>query len=743
MTRTQLLTCALASGSLLICAAEPFGFLGPEMQRVEGQARALLAADIDQDGGLDAVFLNNGKARIEILYQRKPGSGKNTRSLPSNRWEPELQDSRFERDSITTGSLMYELAAGDLNGDGKIDLACTEDSRGLLVYYQGQHVHWEDPIRIELKDPATYQGTLLITDVNGDGRQELIVVAHHELHIYEPEKNGHLTLKESLPAANEDPYNLQVRDLDADGRLDLMYLNPVNDFALRVRIQTPDGHFGPEEVIAFDRPSGLIQPYPNGKDAGFVAVNRNNGQLEHFALVQRPPKEMTDDLFSLQAYAYRASDSDKPMLHTWNDLNEDGTLDLITAAPGASQLSVYQNVNGSLQSPVDAPSYSGIVSLSPIHIDGKQGVLLASPGEETWGVSSWKAPSLAFPRPLDADGKPVASASAGPLRVAVLQKEKSYVLFTQEGDQQHTHILNDLKDDPERIHLMDINQDGRVDVLLETPYKPLAILIKNADDGYEQLDTDSGSSRSLLSRLDPGTLAFADLDRDGKNELIIVRKGFVRAVRLDADGQFETVSQINASNPDMKIAAAIHMKLGDTWQMILVDKDKHRLELHQTHPPVPRMPARTFELPDSPVVSAELVQLSPDTDPELILHGKKLFWRLSADRPRWQVQRVSRYETDLPEMRYGLTAIGDLNHDMVPDILGIDQMRTHLLEILSYQKESWKSEMHFKIFESDRPGSQGQQGEPREILLDDFTSDGRTDIMILIHDRMLLYPQDQ
>lgn len=739
------LACVLAGQDPASAKPAPFGFTGPEIQRVEGQARALLVADFDRDGGMDAAFVNNGKARIEILYQRKPGAGKKARPLRSNRWEPQLQDSRFERDSITTGSLMYELAAGDLNNDGKLDLACTEDSCGLLVYYQAKNLQWEDPLRIELKDPAKYQGTLLIEDLDGDGDRELIVVADHEIHLYAPDKGGQLRRVDTLPAANEDPYNLQFIDLNADGRLDLMYMNPVNTFALRIRIQGADGHFGPEEVVAFDRPSGLIHPYPSAKGSGFVAVNRHNGQLEHFALVRAPPKARGGALFSLRAYAYHASDSSKQVLHAWSDLDGDGYTDLVTADPAAAQLSVYQNIKGELQSPVNSAAYSGISTLSPIRYAGKNGVLLTSPVEETWGVSHWKTSALDFPRPLAIDGKPLASAaSTNPkMQAVVFLKEKARHLLVQQGSTQHTQELEGLTENPNRIHIVDLNQDGRADLLLEIPFKPLVILVQGTEGEFNQLDTDSGASRSLLSRLEPGSIGFADMDRDGKDEMLIVRKGFVRALRLSKQNTFETVTQVNASRSDMKIASAVHLQIGTAWHMVLVDRDKHRLELHQTHPSAPNKPPQTFKLPDSPVVKAEIVQLDPNTAPELILHGKKLFWRLSAEQARWQVQRVSRYETDLPDMRYSLTGIGDLNHDRVPDIVGIDRVKTHLLEILTYQKEHWQSRLHFKIFESDRPGTKGTRDEPREMLLEDFTSDGRTDIMMLIHDRMLLYPQDE
>ena len=49
------------------------------------------------------------------------------------------------------------------------------------------------------------------------------------------------------------------------------------------------------------------------------------------------------------------------------------------------------------------------------------------------------------------------------------------------------------------------------------------------------------------------------------------------------------------------------------------------------------------------------------------------------------------------------------------------------------------------MFEAD-PHYQGQEGaarEPREVLVADVTDDGRPDLVLLVHDRLLVYPQIQ
>jgi hypothetical protein len=51
--------------------------------------------------------------------------------------------------------------------------------------------------------------------------------------------------------------------------------------------------------------------------------------------------------------------------------------------------------------------------------------------------------------------------------------------------------------------------------------------------------------------------------------------------------------------------------------------------------------------------------------------------------------------------------------------------------------------MHFKVFETDAhfAGRSGGALEPREAIVADVTGDGRRDLVLLVHDRVLVYPQ--
>ena len=71
---------------------------------------------------------------------------------------------------------MYALAAGDLDGDGRIDLAFTGTPDGLSVLFQDKDGGFDRQRVFDIADPAGLRGTVVASDLNGDGRTDLVVL---------------------------------------------------------------------------------------------------------------------------------------------------------------------------------------------------------------------------------------------------------------------------------------------------------------------------------------------------------------------------------------------------------------------------------------------------------------------------------------------------------------------------------------------------------------------------------------
>ncbi len=107
------------------------------------------------------------------------------------------------------------------------------------------------------------------------------------------------------------------------------------------------------------------------------------------------------------------------------------------------------------------------------------------------------------------------------------------------------------------------------------------------------------------------------------------------------------------------------------------------------------------------------------------------------------LEKVASFESDIKNVRYGAMAVGDVNDDDLPEIVVIDQAHNRL-EILAFDSAGeLTSASKFKVFEEPRAGqSRSKSREPRIVCLGDVTADGKNDLILVVHDRIIIYPQD-
>jgi len=151
------------------------------------------------------------------------------------------------------------------------------------------------------------------------------------------------------------------------------------------------------------------------------------------------------------------------------------------------------------------------------------------------------------------------------------------------------------------------------------------------------------------------------------------------------------------------------------------------------------IPLRGLPLQKVRVVAADL---TGDGRNDLVVLGQSAIGLAPLRGSRYTFELAGDYESDTEHASLGDLVAGDLFGDGY-DELALTDVRNHNLELLSWDGAgALRRICRFTVFEKKLFRGRRQGGnEPRQVLLADLTGDGRTDIVLLIHDRIVLYPQ--
>lgn len=178
----------------------------------------IVAADIDRNGSVDWVSSSfNNKPRIEIRWRGAAGDYSQATYLPLD-WAG----------APAAGG----VAVGDLNGDGRSDIAATvygsnQETSVIAVFYQGSASTFKPPVHIKThRSPER----IAIADIDGDGRDD-VLVSHssypEQLGLYLQRPDGTLAPEELYDADLFRGGPIEVADINGDGRLDVLVAGTV------------------------------------------------------------------------------------------------------------------------------------------------------------------------------------------------------------------------------------------------------------------------------------------------------------------------------------------------------------------------------------------------------------------------------------------------------------------------------------------------------------------------------------
>lgn len=740
-----------------------FGFTGPEIFPIDPMINHLRHGDFDGDGRQDLIVVNNARSKLNVLRNRTGETNRVEDTTVGRRDINHLPaDARFEIESIASEKRISAFVVADLNGDDRPDLAYYGEPKELVIQYREGPDGWSAAKRLPVSDGRLDVNALDTGDLNGDGRDDLALLGESVVYYYEQREDGSLAEPEHIPYSGA-VRAVQVLDIDGDGRQDLLLVNWDLANPFRFRLQSASGELGPE--IHFALPA-VRSYWPDDLDGDgkteLVTIAQKSGraQISNFEL--KPGERIDDDLVAGQFQVLPLTKTSKSRRGVaWADINGDGLSDLLVAEPENGQLAVtVQSQEGALADVRRFPTFTGVteVEVADWNGDGQAEIFLLSSDERQLGVTRREASGrIGFPEVLSLDGRPLTmtagaiAADSNPVLAAIVEKDRKreLVLRNADGEVLRQELAESFKGNPDALVRHDLDQDGRADFIVLIPYEKLKVLRQNDDGGFEELDLAAPGGSSDLPALSAG-----DVDDDGKAELLLAQKNFVRAVVLRRDGEsgngntswsFQVKEQINGASSSSRIIAASAAKLGADQKsvLLLLDAERKALTICRRDDAGVWQISRNLNLLETAFTRLEPVNLAGEAGRAVAFVGLNgVAWMPFAGEV-WELVELDDYETPIDNGFLLDVVSGDLNNDGRKDLVFLETGR-HYLDIVTFEPphelepaNRWQvfEERTFRSRRADVP-------EPREALIIDVTGDGRNDLVLLVHDRVLLYPQE-
>lgn len=736
-------------------------FSGPEVVKLDWNSRCPRVGDFNGDGLPDLAVLNLDQSRIEFLLQRKGGAQVATTAATSRRdiWNPVLEMSRFQKEPLVTGEAMQTLAVGDWNGDGRMDVAYTTDSKRLVLRMHGQEmVDWTQKKEFQLDSVSYNADSLIAVDLNGDKRMDLALLTNTRLMLYIQGQNGTWEEPRSHALAESESVSLRAADLNGDGRVDLFCTSGEGD-AVLVRLQSKEGGFGEEWRLELASQGSWVTPVRLGKTVALGRLQSSTGMVELSTLTTSTV--MDADRSASVRHAIPPSDS-KAGAATFGDITGDGIEDALLAEPKRARVWLFVGrADGSFEEGREYPSLSGIEAMSVADVDGdgRAEVVVLSPAEKSVALARWDKERLGYPDVVYESQDALTAMTTGrlgdskePVILCARDSKPKNILVSLRWDAKEkkfvptTHEISGLTAKPGALRVVDADQDGRGDVAVFAMLSPMQIHLSRAD-AKAPFKKVEGLPDSLTNRLQPLALTQADLDGDGKAELIAAKDQLARAFRVDEDGRAKVVEQFNAPDSSAQLASALFLTGSATGEKVVLLLDGAAGQIHELAAEADGVfrVRRTRKVGTTSV--EELRMLDTAAGRRLLLLGKQSFDLLPLEGRTQRLESFASFASDLKDTKPGDLLAVPFTGGTSDDLMLLDTTNSRVVEFFRSaggEQRDWQSFLYFRVFQADPHyrGKTGFDSEPHDYAALDVSGDGRPDLCLLVHDRLLLYVQE-
>ena len=753
--------------------ARYFGFDPLQSIVVDDDAGPMLAADMNGDGLMDLVVVNNRKSRIEIHLQREEPLDES--ALPALSGPNELPPSRFfERVNVSVAHRVGAIAAADMNDDGRLDLLYVGRPSEIVVLAHMDDNEFERLARRRERNLVVSRHALQIADVMGDASPEILALVGGRIHVYPFDGE---TIGEPIAlgsGASDDQFvAVMTEDFDGDGLTDILAVSPEHSLPVRLWLQRESGSTGQQaqrEIgaeLRFEMPAVRdVKPvrFPDRDSASIAVIERATRRMVLYDLA--PP--LTSAALATETRPERRSwpgMADRPRAYAVADIDRDGRPDLVATDPAGNRLLLYRQRSGEgLAHPLQFSTFKNPSDITTGQWDDDPSleVFVLSEDEQTVGVSTWSSGSLSFPQPIN-----LATPGAEPVAIAhiedvagepglgiVVQDRRDFALeiHTPNGEAATTVELSDMRRAPQTALSADIDGDGASDMLLLTPGEPMTLVL-SGDSGRPAtvLSSDDMPQFGLVQAAGPNNTALLDVTGDGAQELLIADQNYVRACAFDRERGWRVEWQVAAPDASAALTSIAIFPPGRASRLLGVDgpivaaADRGAgavLLFGESSTEGGWSLLRRIELAGDQLGALAAGAFSGDGNVELLSVDGAGFALIRLTGEGATLDVVDAHRADNENRLEHEIAVGDVNSDGFVDLIVLDA-REQMCQIYTLSdRRKLHAATEFKVFQTRLfESGEGATYQPSMALIGDFTGDGAADLALLVHDRVLIYPQ--